>query len=293
MDIIEYIKDNILIFDGAMGTMLQRKGLKQGENSSIFGFKNKKILLEVHKEYLNAGANVITTNTFRANEIVLDKLGYKVEDIVDSAVKIAKLAIEESDKSIKRYIALSVGPIGEMLEPIGKISFDRAYEIFKRQMIKGEESGADVILIETMIDLCEAKSAVLAAKENTNLPVFLTMTFDKNGKSFTGCTPEELVHTMQELGVDAVGINCSYEPKKIMFIVEKICKASNIPVIVQANAGLPNIINDNVIYNINEDEYIDEVNEFIKKGVSIIGGCCGTTPILIEKIRHTLSNIRK
>ena len=149
-----------------MGTMLQSKGLKIGENPDIFGLENPEKLLEIHKSYLNAGSNVITTNTFGANEIKLDKLGYKVEDIVDNAIKIAKLAIEQSDKSIERYIALDVGPIGELLEPDGTMSFDRAYEIFKRQMVQGEKSGADIILIETMIDLYEAKAAVLAAKEN-------------------------------------------------------------------------------------------------------------------------------
>ena len=293
MEITKYIKGNIVLFDGAMGTMLQNKGLKIGENPEIFGFENPEKLLEIHKEYLKSGSNIITTNTFGANELKLDKLGYKVEDIVDNAIKIAKLAIEQSDKSIKRYVALDVGPIGEMLEPIGTMSFDRAYEVFKRQMVQGEKSGADIILIETMIDLYEAKAAVLAAKENTNLPVFLTMTFDENGRSFTGCMPESMVATIQGLGVDAIGVNCSLGPKKLVPIVEKICKISYVPIIVQANAGLPDIIDGNAIYNIKEDEYLEGVKEFIQKGASIIGGCCGTTPNFIRKISDNLSNIDK
>lgn len=293
MEITKYIKGNIVLFDGAMGTMLQNKGLKIGENPEIFGFENTEKLLEIHKEYLKSGSNIITTNTFGANELKLDKLGYKVEDIVDNAIKIAKLAIEQSDKSIKRYVALDVGPIGEMLEPIGTMSFDRAYEVFKRQMVQGEKSGADIILIETMIDLYEAKAAVLAAKENTNLPVFLTMTFDENGRSFTGCMPESMVATIQGLGVDAIGVNCSLGPKKLVPIVEKICKISYVPIIVQANAGLPDIIDGNAIYNIKEDEYLEGVKEFIQKGASIIGGCCGTTPNFIRKISDNLSNIDK
>ena len=293
MEITKYIKGNIVLFDGAMGTMLQDKGLKIGENPEIFGFENPEKLLEIHKEYLKSGSNIITTNTFGANELKLDKLGYKVEDIVDNAIKIAKLAIEQSDKSIKRYVALDVGPIGEMLEPIGTMSFDRAYEVFKRQMVQGEKSGADIILIETMIDLYEAKAAVLAAKENTNLPVFLTMTFDENGRSFTGCMPESMVATIQGLGVDAIGVNCSLGPKKLIPIVEKICKISYVPIIVQANAGLPDIIDGNAIYNIKEDEYLEGVKEFIQKGASIIGGCCGTTPNFIRKISDNLSNIDK
>ena len=180
MDVREYIKNNILIFDGAMGTMLQQKGLQIGENPEVFGFKNPDKLIDIHRLYLEAGSNVITTNTFGANELKLDKLGYTVEEIVDNAVNMAKMAIEKSDKSKPRFVALDLGPIGEMLEPIGTLSFDRAYEIFKRQAIQGEKSGANLIIIETMMDLYEAKAAVLAAKENTNLPVFCTMTFDEN-----------------------------------------------------------------------------------------------------------------
>lgn len=293
MEIIKYIKDNILLFDGAMGTMLQDKGLKIGENPEVFGFNNPDKLLDIHKSYLDSGCNVITTNTFGANELKLDELGYKVEDIIDNAIKIARLAINQSDKSINRYVALDVGPIGEMLSPIGTMSFDRAYEIFKRQMVQGEKSGADIIIIETMMDLYEAKAAVLAAKENTNLPVFLTMTFDENGRSFTGCMPESMVATIEGLGVDAIGVNCSLGPKKLIPVVEKICKISSIPVIVQANAGLPDIIDGNAIYNVKEDEYLEGVKVFIQKGASIIGGCCGTTPSFIKKIRDNLNNLSK
>ena len=222
MDVREYIKDNILIFDGAMGTMLQQKGLKLGENPEIFGLQNPNKLMEIHKSYLDAGSNVVTTNTFGANELKLDKLGYTVEEVVDNAVNMAKSAIEKTDKSKCRYVALDIGPIGEMLEPMGTLSFDNAYEIFKRQAIQGEKSGADIIIIETMMDLYEAKAAVLAVKENTKLPVFCTMTFDENGRSFTGCMPESMIATIQGLGVDAIGVNCSLGPKQLLPIVKKI-----------------------------------------------------------------------
>ena len=169
MDVREYIKNNILLFDGAMGTMLQQKGLKIGENPEVFGFKNPEKLMDIHSQYLEAGSNIITTNTFGANELKLNKLGYTVEEIVDNAVSMAKKSIEKSDKSKPRFVALDIGPIGEMMEPMGTMSFDKAYEIFKRQAIQGEKSGADLIIIETMMDLYEAKAAVLAVKENTNL----------------------------------------------------------------------------------------------------------------------------
>ena len=293
MDVREYIQDNILIFDGAMGTMLQQKGLKRGENTDLFGFKNPDKLMEIHRLYLDAGANVITTNTFGANELNLDKFGYTVEEVVDNAVNIAKKAIEKSDKSKPRFIALDMGPIGEMLEPIDTLSFDKAYEIFKRQAIQGEKSGVDLIIIETTIDLCEAKAAVLAAKENTNLPIFCTMTFDENGKSFTGCMAENMVMEIEKLGVDAIGVNCSLGPKKLIPIVEKIGKIATVPVIVQANAGFPEIVNDKAVYNIDSEEFFIGVKKFVQLGASIIGGCCGTNPEFIKKISDNIFFLKK
>ena len=293
MDVREYIKNNILIFDGAMGTMLQQKGLQIGENPEVFGLKNPDKLIEIHKLYLEAGSNVITTNTFGANELKLDKLGYTVEEVVDNAINMAKKAIEESDKSKPRFVALDLGPIGEMLEPIGTLSFDRAYEIFKRQAIQGEKSGANLIIIETMMDLYEAKAAVLAAKENTKLPVFCTMTFDENGRSFTGCMPESMVATIEGLGVDAIGVNCSLGPKQLIPIVEKISKMATVPVIVQANAGLPDIVNGQAIYNVDSEEFFIGVEKFVQLGASIIGGCCGTNPEFIKKISDNISTLKK
>lgn len=293
MDVREFIKDNILLFDGAMGTMLQKKGLKIGENPEVFGLKNPDKLMEIHKEYLEAGSNVLTTNTFGANELKLDKLGYTVEEIVENTVNIAKKSIEQADKSKPRYVALDIGPIGEILEPMGTLSFDEAYDIFKRQIVQGAKSGADLIIIETMMDLYEAKAAVLAAKENSNLPVFCTMTFDENGRSFTGCMPESMIATIEGLGVDAIGVNCSLGPKQLLPIVSKIAKMTNIPVIVQANAGLPKIIDGQAIYDVDADEFFDGVKKFIKAGASIIGGCCGTNPHFIRKISENMKILCK
>ena len=284
MEIKEYLRDNILIFDGAMGTMLQNEGLPIGDNPEVFGMKNPDKLLKIHKKYLEAGSNVITTNTFGCNELKVTKLGYTVEEIIDSAVSIAKKAIEESDKTKPRYVALDIGPIGEMLEPMGTISFDRAYDIFKRQAIQGEKSGADLIIIETMMDLYEAKAAVLAVKENTNLPVICTMTFDENGRSFTGCLPESMVATIEGLGVDALGVNCSLGPKQLLPIVKTITEIANVPVIVQANAGLPVLENNQAVYKMTADEFFQGVREFVKLGASIIGGCCGTNETFIKEI---------
>ena len=293
VEIKEYLKDHILIFDGAMGTMLQKEGLPIGDNPEIFGIKNPHKLLKIHKKYLEAGSNVLTTNTFGCNELKVNKLGYTVEEVIDRAVSIAKQAIEESDKSKPRFVALDIGPIGEMLEPMGTLSFDRAYEIFKRQVIQGEKSGADLIIIETMMDLYEAKAAVLAAKENTNLPVICTMTFDENGRSFTGCLPEAMVATIEGLGVDALGVNCSLGPKQLLPIVKTITELANVPVIVQANAGLPVIKEGQAVYEMNDEEFFQGVKDFVDLGVSIIGGCCGTNETFIKKICDNIDKLQK
>ena len=293
VEIKEYLKDNILIFDGAMGTMLQKEGLPIGDNPEIFGIKNPHKLLKIHKKYLEAGSNVLTTNTFGCNELKVNKLGYTVEEVIDTAVSIAKQAIEESDKSKPRFVALDIGPIGEMLEPMGTLSFDRAYEIFKRQAIQGEKSGADLIIIETMMDLYEAKAAVLAAKENTNLPVICTMTFDENGRSFTGCLPETMVATIEGLGVDALGVNCSLGPKQLLPIVKTITELANVPVIVQANAGLPVIKEGQAVYEMNDEEFFQGVKKFVDLGVSIVGGCCGTNETFIKKICDNIDKLQK
>ena len=274
----------ILLFDGAMGTMLQKKGLSFENGVEGFNITKKDIICDIHKEYINAGANIITTNTFGANEIKLRGFDYTVEEVIDSAISIAKEAIGKNNVKV----ALDIGPIGQLLEPIGTLSFDRAYEIFKRQILQGVKSGVDVILIETMTDLYEAKAAVLAAKENSNLPVFCTMSFEENQRTFTGCTPESMVMTLEGLGVDAIGINCSLGPKEIKPIIERIVKVANKKVMVQPNAGLPKIDGEKVIYNIDENEFSNCMVEFLSLGVDILGGCCGTTPEYIAAIREKI-----
>jgi 5-methyltetrahydrofolate--homocysteine methyltransferase len=277
----EIIKDNILIFDGAMGTMLQRKGLKLGENPEILNIKEPHIIEEIHKEYIESGANVITTNTFGANELKLKLCNLEVEEAVDAAVKIAKRAKGNSNT----YIALDIGPIGELLEPMGTLSFDKAYEIFKRQIVQGVKSGADIILIETMTDLYELKAAILAAKENSKVPVFCTMTFEENLRTFTGCSPEAIVLVLEGLGVDALGVNCSLGPKQLKPVIEEICSLAHIPVMVQPNAGLPTLaLNGETKYDVTKEEFADTLCSFIDLGVRIIGGCCGTSPEYIKEL---------
>ncbi|MGL5822269.1 MAG: homocysteine S-methyltransferase family protein [Sarcina sp.] len=284
MGIREKIKSEFLVFDGAMGTMLQKKGLKLGENPEIFNIEKADKIFEVHKEYIDAGADIITTNTFGANRKKLSHIGFSVTNIVTKSINIANEA--RGNKEI--YIAQDIGPIGEMLEPMGTLSFDEAYDIFKEQMIAGENAGADLFIIETMTDLYEAKAALLAAKENTNLPVIVSMSFEENGRTFTGCTPASMVLTLEGLGADGIGVNCSLGPEQLLGVVEEILNWTNLPVIVQANAGLPEIKSGEAIYNVGPKEFVNGVEKFVGLGASIIGGCCGTTPEFIFEIKNFL-----
>ncbi len=272
-----------------MGTELQKKGLKLGDVPETLNIEQRDIVVEIHKEYIEAGSNVVTTNTFGANEKKLQATNYSVEEIIDAAVKAAREAI--GNKEV--FAALDIGPIGELVEPMGILTFDEAYEIFKRQVVQGEKSGADLILIETMTDLYEMKAALLAAKENTNLPVLATMSFEKDHRTFTGCLPSSMAVTLEGLGADGIGINCSLEPKRIRPIVEELMNWTNLPVLVQANAGLPSVIDGKTHYEIGPEEYSDDVLAFIVIGVSMLGGCCGTSPEYIREIKKKISRLTK
>lgn len=288
MELKRYLEEKFLIFDGAMGTILQSLGLKAGELPEILNIKEPEKVIEVHKRYINAGSKVITTNTFGANELKLKDTGFKVEEVISTAVSNAR----EAFKNKEVFIALDIGPIGRLLEPMGDLSFERAYEIFKRQIIQGVRSGVDLILIETMTDLYEAKAAVLAAKENSNLPVFCTMSFQEDGRTFSGCDTVAMTTVLQGLGVDALGVNCSLGPKEIEPIINEILKVSKIPVMVQANAGIPRICNGETIYDISPKEFALYSRKYLEKGVKIIGGCCGTTDEYIKSITKELNNIK-
>jgi len=278
--------EKILVFDGAMGTMLQRAGLKLGEIPEVINFTEKDIVKDIHKKYILSGADIITTNTFGANEYKIKNAGYTVEEIIDQAILNAKEAAENTDT----LVALDIGPIGELLEPLGTLSFDDAYNMFKKQAVQGEKSGADLVIIETMTDLNELRAAILAIKENTSLPVIATMTFEETGRTFTGCLAQSFAITVSGMGVDAVGVNCSLGPKELMPIVKTICENTQLPVIVQANAGLPTVKDGKTVYNITKEEFLKYVTEFVDMGVSVVGGCCGTDPSYIKLLADNLKS---
>ena len=285
MGVKDLMLERFVYFDGAMGTMLQKMGLITGEVPETYNILHPEIIKQIHEKYIEAGADIITTNTFGANELKLKETGYSVEEIITSAVEIARKA--KGDK----YIALDIGPIGQLLEPSGTLKFERAYEIFKRQVIAGVKAGCDLILIETISDLYEAKAAVLAAKENSNLPVFCTMTFGEDGRTFTGTDPLTMVTLLEGLGVDALGLNCSLGPKELMPIVEKVLEYASIPVMIQPNAGLPRMEGDKTIFDVGPKEFAAYIKTMAEKGASILGGCCGTTEEYIKAVKEELKGI--
>lgn len=279
MNVLEWIKDQILIFDGAMGTMLQKRGLAAGALPELLNLTDHDTVLQIHKDYVFAGADVVTTNTFQAHELKLQ--GHSVEEVVAAGMRCARA-------SGARFVALGVGPLGQLMKPLGTIGFERAYEVYRRQMIAGEASGADLILIETISDLYEAKAAILAARENTGLPVFCTMTFQEDGRTFLGCDPLTAVITLQGLGVDALGANCSLGPDKLGSVMKTMLKYSHVPVMVQANAGLPVYRDGEAHYEMLPESYADWAAEMVCDGVRIVGGCCGTSPEHIRAIKEQL-----
>lgn len=280
MEFKKLLEKEFVCLDGAMGTMLQAKGLKMGEIPEVLNVEKPDWLVDIHKQYINAGANIIYANTFGANRYKLADCGYSVDELVSAGVANAKKACEDTDT----LVALDIGPIGQLLEPTGTLSFEEAYDIFKEEIIAGKDS--DLIVIETMTDLYELKAAVLAAKENSDKPVMCTMTFEENIRTFTGCSVSSMALTLEGLGVDAIGLNCSLGPKEIYPIVQELCKWTNLPVIVKPNAGLPDPVTNE--YSITPYEFAKLMSELIPLGVKIFGGCCGTKPDYIKALSEML-----
>ena len=287
MNIKDYIKQNLIVLDGGMGTLLQSSGLKAGEYPERWNILNKDIITKIHKDYYDAGSNVVSTNTFGAN--VLKFSESELDDIVKNAVENAKNAKNASTSIQEKWIALDIGPLGRMLKPYGDLDFESAVEIFAKTVRLGVKYGVDLVLIETMNDSYETKAAVLAVKENSDLPVFVSNAYGEDGLLMTGANPEAMVAMLEGLGVDAIGVNCSYGPKKLAPVVEKYLKYSSLPVILKPNAGLPRVIDGKTVFDVEPEEFSLEVLSLIKKGVRIVGGCCGTTPSYIKAVSKKIN----
>lgn len=271
----------LLFMDGGMGTLLQEKGLAPGELPEIWNVTHPEEIRTIHKNYIEAGSDIILTNTFGANALKFHAKDCSLERIVKTAVKLVKEAAEETLSGGKEhtvYTALDIGPTGKLLKPMGDLEFEEAYEAFREVMIWGEEAGADLIHIETMSDTYELKAAVLAAKENTSLPVFATVIYDERKKLLTGADIPSVIAMLEGLRVDALGINCGMGPEQMLPILEDYAKYSSLPVIVKPNAGLPKQKDGQTWYDVDPAEFAGYMKKIVSMGACVIGGCCGTTP---------------
>lgn len=283
MKFIERLGKEWLFFDGGMGALLQERGLAAGELPETWNITHPEEIQSIHRAYLDAGSDIINTNTFGANAL---KFPDNLREIVESAVSNAKEARRQSGRE-DAYIALDLGPTGRLLQPMGDLPFEQAVELFGEVVRIGAAAGVDLVLIETMSDSYELKAAVLAAKENCDLPVLVTAIFDEKGKLLTGGTVDSVVAMLEGLRVDALGVNCGLGPRQMMPIVRRLTEVSSLPVIVNPNAGLPRSENGRTVYDIGPEEFAALMGEIADLGVQALGGCCGTTPAHLRKMIET------
>ena len=280
-------KAEIILLDGGMGTMLQAAGLPLGQLPELWNITRPEAVSAVQRRYAEAGSKVLYTNTFGANRYKAAGCEYDVGELVAAGVRCARSAAEGFDGV---RVALDIGPTGRLLEPLGDLSFEEAYDVFREIVTAGAAAGADLVVIETMSDLGEMRAAVLAAKENCDLPVWATMTFEATGRTFLGVTVGAMALTLSGLGVDALGFNCSLGPKELLPLVEELRSWTDLPLIVKPNAGLPDPATGE--YHITPAEFAAELSGAPEKGVTILGGCCGTTPDFIRAAAEALSGVR-
>lgn len=290
--ITERLGTELLFLDGGMGTLLQEKGMKPGELPETWNITHADEIIEIHKKYYEAGSDIVLTNTFGANALKFQDDTFPLEKIISTAVKNAK---EASFRAVRgerdTYVALDIGPTGKLLKPMGDLAFDTAYETFKEVAVLGEAAGADLIHIETMSDTYEIKAAVLAAKENTSLPVFVTLIFDERGKLLTGADVPSVVALLEGLRVDALGINCGLGPKQMIPILDQLLEYASLPIIVKPNAGLPVQRDGETCYDVTPEEFAATMKEIVEKGAVVVGGCCGTTPKHIQGMIEAVRDI--
>lgn len=287
MKILDYIKDNLLILDGGMGTLLQSKGLKAGELPERWNLSHPETVTDIHRQYYDAGSNVVSTNTFGANLLKFSE--GELEEIVKAAMANARAAQGLTSNTKEKFVAFDIGPSGKLLKPYGDLDFEDAVRLFAHNARLAEKYGADLIFIETMNDSYETKAALLAAKESSSLPVFVSNAYGADGRLMTGATPAAMVAMLEGMGADAIGANCSLGPRQLVGVAKELLEYASVPVLLKPNAGLPEIRDGKTVYDITSIEFAEELCDLIKDGVRIVGGCCGTTPEYIG----VLSNITK
>ena len=279
MSFIAFLKENRVILDGGMGTLLQAAGLKPGEHPELWCITRPEVITEIHRAYYEAGSNLVCTNTFGANCLKFDDS--TLREMIFAGVKCARDAAEGKED---RFVALDIGPTGKLLAPTGTLPFEEAVEIFAKTVRLGVEAGVDAILIETMTDSYETKAALLAAKENSTLPVLVTNAYGSDGKLMTGATPAAMVAMLEGMGVCALGANCSLGPKQLVGVAKELLEHASVPVILKPNAGLPAVREGKTVYDVTPEDFAEELAELVKAGVRLAGGCCGTTPAYIAAL---------
>lgn len=281
------MKNNTVYLDGGMGTLLQKSGLQPGELPERWNITHSEAVTEIHKNYYNSGSNVVNTNTFGANSLKFAP--EELDEIVRCAVENVRTAQKLSDGEQEKFISLDIGPTGKLLKPLGDLDFEDAVKIFAETVKLGVKYGVDLITIETMNDSYETKAAVLAAKENSDLPIFVTNAYGENGRLMTGADPAVMAAMLEGMGVDAIGANCSLGPKQLMGVIDELLKFCSVPVIFKPNAGLPKSDGKVTFYDVGAEEFAQDIKHAVENGVRIVGGCCGTTPEYIEKV-HELTH---
>lgn len=282
MQLTEYLKQSPLYLDGGMGTLLQARGLRAGEPSESWNLTHPDEIVAIHQAYFDAGSNIVAANTFGAN--ALKYTDDELEHIISAAVDNAKRARAQSKAPQPKWIALDIGPTGRLLSPFGNLDFEDAVAAFQKTAALGAKHGVDLILIETMSDSLETKAAVLAAKAACSLPVFVSNAYGENGRLMTGATPQIMVSMLEGLGVDAIGVNCSFGPKQLGGVVQEYLKYATLPVLLKPNAGLPQMIDGRSVYTVSPAAFADDVCALMEQGVRLSGGCCGTTPDHIKAL---------
>jgi len=289
MQILEYLKDHFLFLDGGFGTLLQARGLPAGEKCETWNITHPDDVTAIHKSYFDAGSNVASMNTFGAN--CLKFTDGELENIISAAYECADSARKQTANTEPKFIALDIGPTGKMLEPFGDLDFEDAVDIFAKTVKLGTKCGADLIIIETMNDSLETKAALLAAKENSTLPVFVSNVYSSDGKLMSGADAYAMAAVLEGMGANAVGMNCSLGPEQLRPTAEKLLEVLSVPMIMQPNAGLPRLADGKTVFDVGADEFSDVMARLAKKGLRIMGGCCGTTPEYIRALREKTKNL--
>lgn len=290
MNIRDFIKNNIVYLDGGMGTLLQKSGLQPGELPERWNISHPEVIKEIHKSYYDSGSNIVNTNTFGANSLKFDT--DELSEIIYHAVKNADAARKASSGKQEKFIALDVGPTGKLLKPLGDLDFEDAVKAFAEVISLGVKYGVDLITIETMNDSYETKAAVLAAKENSDLPIIVTNAYGENGRLMTGADPAVMAAMLEGMGVDAIGANCSLGPKQLMGVMDELLKYCSVPVAFKPNAGLPKSDGKVTYYDVDAEEFAQNIKLAVANGVRIVGGCCGTTPEYIKKVCELTRDMR-